>query len=307
MTVDSCFAALLADPRNEVRPPPPHVPMAKVRRAANAAMIAAAGPELHAVRDLTLPLASRDLGARLYRPSPLDALPVLLFLHGGGWVWGDLDTHDAVCREISRRAGCAVVSLDYRLAPETPFPGPADDAFEALLALVRLAPSLGLDPARMALGGDSAGANLAISAALRARTAGPPLRRLALLYPALDPSCDSGSQREFAEGFLLTRSAMRWFWRCYLGGDDIARDPSFAPLAGDLAGLPPTAIATAEYDILRDEGEALAERLAKAGVGVRLRRYPGMIHGFVLFSGLTPVAADCLSDFANDLKAAFGE
>jgi acetyl esterase len=304
MPIDPCFAALLADPRNEARPPPPHVPIEKARRAANAAMLGAPAPRLHAVADFAIPCEDRSLPVRLYRPSAQADLPLLMFLHGGGWVWGSLDTHDVMCRELALRAGCAVFSVDYRLAPETPFPGPADDALAALRWIFEAAPALGLDATRAALGGDSAGGNLAVAAALRAPGAGLVLRHLALIYPALDPACDSASQREFATGHILTQEAMLWFWRCYLGSADRAPDPQFAPLGADLAALPPTTVVTAECDILRDEGEAFAERLAAAGVPAHGRRYAGMIHGFVLFPQITPVATACLADLAGDLRTA---
>jgi acetyl esterase len=305
MPVDPCFAAMLADPRNEARPPPPHVPIEKARRAANAALLGPVGPPLHGVTDFVIPAVGRVIPARLYRPSALANLPVLIFLHGGGWVWGSLDTHDPMCRELARRAGCAVISIEYRLAPETPFPGPADDAYEALKWIAHSAPAVGLDGTRLAIGGDSAGANLAVSAALRARENGPSVRHLGLVYPPLDPACDSPSQREFAIGHILTREVMRWFWRCYLGSDNSGRDPRFAPLSADLSGLPPTTVATAECDILRDEGEAFADRLDAARVPARRRRYAGMIHGFVSFPQITPKATVCLADIADDLRLAF--
>lgn len=307
MPVDPCFAAMLADPRNEARPPPPHVLMEKARKAANAAMIGEPGPKLYAVADFAIPVGGRPLSVRLYRPSAQSNLPILVFLHGGGWVWGGLDTHDAMCRELARHTECAVFSLDYRLAPETPFPGPAEDGFAALRWISEFAPALGLDASRIARGGDSAGANLAIAAALRARGAGPKLRYLALLYPALDPACDSPSQHEFAAGHILTRDMMRWFWGCYRGSGDPKRDPLFAPLGADLHGLPPTTIATAECDILRDEGEAFANLLAAAGVSTLKRRHAGMIHGFVLFPQIARAATTCLQHLADDLTSAFND
>ena len=304
MPVDPCFAAMLADPRNEARPPPPHVPMEKARKAANAAMVGEPGRKLHAVADFTLPVDGRFIPVRLYRPSAQADLPILVFLHGGGWVWGSLETHDAMCRELAWRSGGAVLALDYRLAPETNFPGPVDDGFAALRWIFNHAPALGLDPTRLAVGGDSAGANLAVATALRARDAGPGLRYMVLVYPALDPACDSASQREFGAGHILTRDMMRWCWRCYLGSDNPTPDPLFAPLGADLRGLPPTTVVTAECDILRDEGEAFADRLTAAGVPTRRRRYASMIHGFVLFPQIAPAATTCLADLADDLAAA---
>jgi acetyl esterase len=146
---------------------------------------------------------------------------------------------------------------------------------------------------------------LAVAAALRARRQGPSLRHLGLIYPPLDPACGSASQHAFAKGHILTREVILWFWRCYLGSNDRRRDPQFAPLGADLSGLPPTTVATAECDILRDEGETFADQLAAARVPARLRRYAGMIHGFASFPQITPKATACLVDLAGDLKSAF--
>jgi acetyl esterase len=304
MPVDPCFAAWLADPRNEVRPPPAHVPMEKVRRAANAVLNAVPRLDIHAVAALSANNEGRAIPLRLYRPSGASSLPAIVFCHGGGWVWGDLETHDALCRELALRSGCAIVAVDYRLAPETPFPGPVEDGLAALRWTRRNAVALGLDGDRLALCGDSAGANLAIAIASKARADGPMLRYLALMYPAIDPGCSSASQEAFSRGYMLTQQAMRWMWRCYLGETVVRDNPLVAPLNADLTGLPPTSVATAECDILRDEGEAFAARLEQAGVGVRKRRYAGMIHGFASLPHMTPAASKAIADIAGDLRAA---
>jgi acetyl esterase len=304
MPVDPCFAALLADPRNEIRPPPEHVPFEKVRRAANGAMAAASGPPVYAVEALVAANGGRELALRLYRPSAAGRLPAIVFLHGGGWVFGDLDTHDAPCRALARESGCAVIAVAYRLAPETRFPGAAEDALAALRRIAAAAGALGLDGGRLPLCGDSAGGNLAIAAALMARRRGTALRGLGLLYPAIDPACASASQEAFARGHMLTQEGMRWLWRAYLGPGTRFDDPLAAPLNAELGGLPPTTVATAECDILRDEGEAFAGRLAAAGVAVRKRRYDGLIHGFVLFPDLAPAASRALAALGADLRAA---
>ena len=304
MPVDPSFAALLADPRNEVRPPPEHVPLEKVRRAANALMLAAPRPKVHAVEAFDAGSVARELRLRLYRPSAEANLPAILFFHGGGWVWGDLDTHDALCRGLALRSGCAVIAVDYRLAPETPFPGPLDDGLAALRWVAQNVATLGLDGDRLALCGDSAGGNLAIGTALAARRDGPALRYLALLYPAIEPACDSASQNAFARGYMLTQEAMRWLWAAYVSDAAHIEDPLFAPLNADLGGLPATTVSTAEFDILRDEGEAFADQLAAAGVSVRKRRYTGMIHGFASLPHLTPIASVAIADIGADLRAA---
>ncbi len=307
MPVDSGFEALLADPRNHVRPPPAHIPIEKVRKAANAAMLGNRRTKIHATADFSLPAPGRFLRARLYRPSPAPGLPAALFCHGGGWIWGDLETHDAICRDIAVYSEAAVLSLEYRLAPETPYPGALEDVTAALNWLAASAPALGLDGGRLAICGDSAGGNLAFAAALLARDNAnlPRINFVGLLYPVVDPGCDSGSQTEFSSDYLLTGEAMRYFWGQYLNGRSGAADPLFAPLNADLSGLPPTTIATAEFDILRDEGEQLADRLAAAGVPVQKRRYPGMIHGFASFPDLTPMASVCLAELSLDLRKAF--
>jgi acetyl esterase len=303
MTIDPALAAFLADPRNTVRRPPPHVPIEKVRQVANAAMIGDPGPALHAVEDVAVDLDDRSLRLRLYRPTTAPLLPLILFVHGGGWVWGNLDTHDAICRRFSLASGAAVIAVDYRLSPETNRAGQIDDVFVALEWAHNEADRLGLDGARVALCGDSAGAALALAAALRAGDEGLPLAHLAMIYPALDPACDSASQTHFAEGYMLTREAMRWFWECHFGTD--ARDPrsSASAIAPDrLRTLPPVTLAVAEFDILRDEGEAFAQRLAEAGAVMQLRRYDGMIHGFLSLPATTATAVRAIDEIATDIE-----
>lgn len=302
MTVDPGLADFLADPRNTVRRPPPHVPIDNVRRAANAAMTGEPGPDLHAVKDLTADLRGRGIPLRLYRPDDAPVHPVVVFVHGGGWVWGNLDTHDAICRRLSLASGAAVAAVDYRLSPETTRDGQIDDISGALDWLRTESGRLGLDGGRLALCGDSAGGALALAAALRMQAARPALAHLAMLYPALDPACDSASQATFAEGYMLTRDAMRWFWECHLGTEARTAHANPALVARDgLRALPPVTLAVAEFDILRDEGETFASLLSEAGVAVRLRRYAGMIHGFLSVAGAAPTAALAINDIAGDL------
>jgi acetyl esterase len=222
---------------------------------------------------------------RLYRPLGADSgpLPVLVYFHGGGWVLGDLETVDNLCRRLANASGCAVVSVDYRPSPEAKFPAPLDDCFEAVRCVVAEASSFGIDPDRVAVGGDSAGGNLAAAVALRSLELGSPkLAFQLLIYPIVDFSFDTPSYSENSEGYGLGRDMMAWYWEQYLSEPSDGLSPLASPLrAGDLSGLPPALVITAGYDVLRDEGQSFARRLEEAGVEVELRHYPGMIHGFL--------------------------
>ncbi|MEP6702655.1 MAG: alpha/beta hydrolase, partial [Betaproteobacteria bacterium] len=218
-----------------------------------------------AVTDHFLALPGRELPVRLYRPASNSPSALLVYFHGGGWVIGSIASHDRLCAELAEASGVAIASVHYRRAPETPFPGPCDDALAAVKALAGLAESLGCDPQQIGVGGDSSGAHLAIGAAFGARDAGIALRFQLLIYPAIDPRCDSDSHRRFGHGSTLTTADMRWYWAQFLGGCEVRGDPRIAPLAGDAAGLAPAYIVTAELDPLRDEGEAFGEHLRRAG------------------------------------------
>jgi acetyl esterase len=244
--------------------------------------------------------------ARLYRPSAPGPLPLLVYFHGGGWVLGGLESHDGVCRNLANQAGCAVLSIDYRLAPEHRYPTAAEDCWTALVWAAAHANELGADPARIAIGGDSAGGNLTAVVALLARDRkGPRLRFQLLIYPVTDHSYETPSYTENADGYFLTRSAMVWFWNHYLG-DDAGTDRLASPLrCPDLTGLPPALVVTAEYDPLRDEGEAYAKRLREAGVPTTLTRYDGMIHGFFTMGPLLDQGKRAVEESAKALRAAF--
>jgi acetyl esterase len=245
------------------------------------------------VEELTVPGGEGQRPARLYRPAGAtdQTLPVLVFFHGGGFVIGDLDTHDNQARRLCRDLRALVISVDYRLAPEHPFPAPLDDCFAATRWVAEHAAELGGDPARVAVGGDSAGGNLATTVALRCRDEGGPTPAAQLLiYPVADLSTpDRASRLENAEGYLLTRDDMMWFESCYVP-DGQATEPLASPLLADLDGLPPAVVVTAEYDPLRDEGDAYAEALRDAGVPVVHERFDGLIHGFF---GMGPLSAAC--------------
>ncbi len=304
MPIDPRFAEFLSDPRNTVRPPPAHVPMEKVRRAADAAMWRGDAPDMAQIVDGAAPSHDHAVPFRHYRPVQGVALPVIFFIHGGGFVWGSIDTHDGICRRLAASTGAAVVSIGYRLAPETRFPGPVEDALAVVFHVIGRAGEFGIDPGRIALSGDSAGGNIAIAVTEACSIRGQPVRHLTLIYPAIDPDCASKSQLEFADGPLLTRAAMQWFWSCYLGGATPGDDYLYAPLAADLRGFPPTTIATAEFDPLRDEGEAMASALKRANVDVVARRYKGMLHGFLSLPVSLPMEK-CLRDTAERLREAF--
>lgn len=256
------------------------------------------------VEDTTLPGAGgAALAARLYAPSP-DVLPVLLYLHGGGFTIGNLETHDSLCRQLALRSGAAVVALDYRLAPEHPWPASVDDTVGALGWVARRPPALDPVTGRMAVVGDSAGGTLAALACLRLRSEQPPaLPDLqVLLYPNTDLTGSSPSMRENATGFGLTADDVRTFARYWVPDETRWADPGVSPLhAPDLTGLPPALIVTAEYDPLRDEGEAYARRLAEAGVEVELRREPGLIHNFLMLDEVSPASAAAADHVAAEL------
>ncbi|WP_040406220.1 alpha/beta hydrolase [Amycolatopsis nigrescens] len=224
-----------------------------------------------------------DLRLRVYQPEGTGPFPALVWFHGGGWVIGSLDENEVTCRAICHQAGAVVVSVDYRLAPEHPFPAAIEDAYAALCWVAGDGAEIAVDPARIAVGGESAGGNLATVATMMARDRHGPAAVLQLLASPVTapPSDDRPSYRDFGEGYFLSKASMDWFFEQYPRDPEDLRNPYLAPLsADDLAGLPPALVLTAEYDPLRDEGEQYAHRLLAAGVPCELVRYPGQIHGF---------------------------
>lgn len=272
------------------------------------ATIGGPGEPVTDVQNRTIPGPAGEIPVRIYRPEGEGPFPVLVFFHGGGWVICSLDTHDGTCRQLANRAGCVVVSVDYRLAPEHTFPAAPDDCYAATVWAVEHAAELGGDPARVAIGGDSAGGNLTAVVAQMARDRGaPPLVFQLLVYPVTDRDFETPSMQENAEGYLLGREDMRWFWGHYLADDADARNPYAAPLqADDLAGLPPALVITAEYDPLRDEGEAYGKRLQEAGVPTTVSRYDGMFHGFFGMTEMLDRAKDAVDEATVALRQAFG-
>jgi acetyl esterase len=231
--------------------------------------------------------------------------PILIWYHGGGWVIGDLDTTDGVARKLANRADALVISVDYRLAPEAPAPAATDDCWAVLEWVAANGATIGGDPARIAVGGDSAGGNISALMAIKARDAGIPLRLQLLVYPAVDLTMSFPSIDENGEGYLLTKDTMVWFINHYLAGAD-PKDPAISPyFVDDVSGVAPAHIITAEFDPLRDEGEAYGERLKDAGVAVSGKRYDGMIHGFYGLGVVTPVADQAIDASGAALRGAF--
>ena len=256
------------------------------------------------VRELVLPGPAGAIRARLYRPSLEGPLPALVYFHGGGWTIGDLDTHDTLCRELAAASGCAVVSVDYRLGPEHRFPAAVDDAVAATRAVAREAGALGIDAGRLAVGGDSAGGNLAAVVALAARDAGDlPLVWQLLIYPATDLRHQAPSHQRNGEGFLLTTDNIGWFRANYLASDAEREDWRASPLlAVDHSRLPPALVLTAGFDPLVDEGRLYAERLSAAGTTVTSLCFERQVHGFITMGRVIPEARSAVSLCAAELR-----
>lgn len=278
---------------------------AQYRALMNQPSMFAPGDAVAQVENRRIPGPGGEIGIRLYRDSAAAPLPITVFFHGGGFVIGNLDSHDNICRCLAKRAGCVVVSVDYRLAPEAKFPAAVKDACAALAWAHRNARDIGGDPSRMAVAGDSAGGNLAAVAAQHWRDHGPALRHQLLLYPLTDWRVDTESYRNYAKGYYLSWEMMDWFTRQYLPDQHAADDLRASPLrARDLSGLPSATVITAEYDPLRDEGEAYARAMRDAGVAVELHRWPGQIHGFASMLGAIDAADQALSTAARALREA---
>ncbi|MGY1670538.1 alpha/beta hydrolase [Geodermatophilus sp. SYSU D00710] len=258
---------------------------------------------VRSTEDVTVPGAEGDLRARVYRPEEDGPLPTVVFLHGGGWVIGDLDTHDNMVRNVCRGARAVVVAVDYRLAPEHPFPAAAEDAVAAARWLAQHLDEFGGD-GRLAVAGDSAGGNLAAVVAQTLRDDGVPMVGQLLVYPAVDAEGEYPSRVDNATGYFLEKDTMDWFYGHYAGAWQDARDARLSPLHhGDLSGLPPAVVVTAEYDPLRDEGEAYGKALEAAGVHADVLRYDGMIHGFFDMGTVSPAAQAAIDESC----ARFGE
>jgi len=281
---------------------------AEVREMMRAASITEGLPEpIDQVEDRQIDGPAGAIPIRIYRPAHLTSRGGLVYYHGGGWVGGDLDTHDALCRAIANTAGCLVIAVAYRLAPEHQYPAAAEDAYAGFKWVCENAQELHLDPRLIAVCGDSAGGNLAAATSLMARDRRHCLPCLqVLLYPATNHDFTTSSYQQYAEGYLLTTTGMKWFWQQYAPEESMAKEPYATPLnAEDLAGVPPALVILAEYDVLYDDGQQYAARLQAAGIAVEKKCYQGMIHGFVGRVGVFDTAREAIDKIADALQRSF--
>jgi acetyl esterase len=307
--IDPAFTPILESIAAMPPPPPGSDPVAAARAGTGAMFVHPSPPDV-AVHDLSIPGPASEIPVRVYAPHDVERpCGVLVYFHGGGFVAGSIDSHDGTVRELAAGARCVVVSVEYRLAPEHPYPAAIDDCLAALRWVMANTTAVGGDPDRIAIGGDSAGGNLAAAVALRNRDEGGPALALQLLvYPVTDVRCATPSMTDNATGYLLTADSMRWMWSMYLAdAATVAADDPYASPAGasDLAGLPPAMVITAEFDPLRDEGEAYAARLAAAGVPTEVTRYDGQIHGFFSMHALAPQSQAAIDAAAGALRRVF--
>ncbi len=287
-----------------------NLPVEESRRnlAERSASVSSTPPKLASVKNLKARHGSRDVPLRVYTPGGSALYPALMFYHGGGWVQGGIDTHDSLCRVLAVKSGAVVISVEYRLAPEHPFPAAAEDSYGAFRWVHSQAKLLDIDPEKIAVAGDSAGGNLAAAVTLMSRDRkGPPIVFQALIYPGVNSSVlDTESYRNFARGYILDKAAVERFIAFYLPDEKDRLHPYASPLlAKDHRFLPPALVITAEFDVLRDEGEAYVEKLKSAGVKARAVRYPGMIHGFVSADKLLPQARRATDEIGAELRKAF--
>lgn len=305
MALDAPSSALVEQAGSTGAPPLHELTPEQARDSYRAmAELVGPGPMMARVSETRIPVADGStIALRLLVPAP-EPPAVIVFFHGGGWVIGDIDTYDAVGRSLAAASGCAVVLVDYRKAPEHPFPAAVADAWAALTWVDdRLAALLG-SRVPLIVAGDSAGGNLAALVALRARDeAGPSIAQQVLIYPVTDSDLDNDSYRDASNQLLLRRESMSWFWDHYLPDQAARTDASVSPLrAESLTGLPPTILITAEHDVLRDEGEAYAARLEAAGVRVTSRRFTGQLHGFFTLINVLPGSADAITYVARRIR-----
>ncbi|MGH3631294.1 MAG: alpha/beta hydrolase, partial [Sciscionella sp.] len=254
--------------------------------------LAELAPEVGSVSESGVPGPAGEIPVRIYRPEGTGPLPVVVFFHGGGWVIGSLETHDGSCRDLANRVGCVVVSVDYRLAPEHPFPAGLEDGLAVTRWVLAHAAELNADPTRVVVAGDSAGGNFAtvIAQQLAGEGGAAPSGQL-LLYPATDMSHDYPSREAFGQGYFLDQASLELFVNCYVTDPALVLDPRMSPLLHPkLAEAPPSVVVTAEYDPIRDQGNAYAEALAAAGVPVECRQFAGLVHGFLHFGAFVPAA-----------------
>ncbi|MDB5412008.1 MAG: alpha/beta hydrolase [Rubritepida sp.] len=311
----AAFSAMMAERMAKLPPiilpnPPRSGSFDEPRRINDAPQISVdtAGPAMAESRDIWLPIRGRRMQLRFHRPSNDPNLPVLIYMHGGGWVWGSIDTHDRLMRGYAAASGCAVLGPDYALSPEAVFPQALEECAAVMHHVAKHGAELGLDRSRIILGGDSAGANIAAGVALLDAEMANPVKLAGLLlnYGVFDHVLDTPSYREFADGYGLTLAKMRFYWDAYCP-DAVARLSPFAsPIRGDLAELPPTLLHIAELDVLAAENLAFAEKLRSAGVSLELQTFPGTVHGFLRALGQVGVADRAVEAAGAWLKARFG-
>lgn len=309
MALDEAAVGLLQQMEEAGGPALNELSPAESREAAGAfAELGGPGDDVADQSDRTIPGPAGDIPIRVYTPEGTGPFPCLVYFHGGGWVIGDVEMTNAICRAMANRTGCVVVSVEYRLAPEHKYPVPLDDCYAATTWVAQNGADIGIDPSRLAVGGDSAGGNLAAAVSLRARDEdGPALAMQLLVYPVTDHSYDTGSYESNGKDYLLTTDMMKWFWDHYLNSDADGEQQYVSPLrATDLSNLPPATVFTAEFDPLRDEGEAYASLLDEAGVPVSHTRFDGQIHGFFTMLLVFDAASRAADLAAADLRNAFG-
>jgi len=305
--LDPKLQELLKELENEGNPPNYTLPVAEVRRLSreNVERFAGTKPTVALAKNILIQTGDTRIPARVYVPRMQNDLPALVYFHGGGWVVGDLDTSDWLCRSISLAADCTVFSVDYRLAPENKFPTPLEDCYQATRWIAKGGYESYADVSRLAVGGDSAGGNLAAAVCLLARHKGiPSISYQLLICPVTNHFFDTDSYRKYTEGYLLTRKDMEWFWNHYLRDPKDGENAYASPLRAELELLPAAFVLTAEYDPLRDEGEAYAKRLKDAGVATKITRYDSMIHCFTDFAELNQTRK-AVDEIAAQLRRGF--
>ncbi|WP_138418620.1 alpha/beta hydrolase [Aquibacillus sediminis] len=306
MTLDPQAKFILDQLEEAGEPPMSELSPEEARASIDMGPLAGEPEAVGKVENRTVPGPAGDIPIRIYTPKGEGPFPALVYYHGGGWVVGDLDTVDVPCRLLANRAECVVVSVDYRLAPEHKYPAAAEDCYAATKWVADKAASLNVDQERVAVGGDSAGGNLAAVVSLMARDkGGPDIAYQLLIYPVTNHNFETDSYRDNADGYFLTKDSMVWFWDHYLRDASDGQSPYASPmLADDLSGLPPALVLTGEYDPLRDEGEAYAERLNQAGVPVEACRYDGMIHGYFWMPAAMEKGDQAITQAATALRRA---
>ena len=310
LTVDPQVQALLDQFAQFPWPSENNLSSEQIRQAYLKLRSLAGSPEdIDKVEEIKLPGATGSIPVRIYTPKVGKTLPILVYFHGGRYISGDLDTHDAPLRALANRSECIIVSVGYRLAPEYKFPGAVDDSYSVTKWIADHASDIGGDPTRIAVSGDSAGGGIAAAVTLIAREKNSPaLAYQILIYPMLDATISSKSYKSFATGYLMTAEMLISGYTKYLPENVDPKNPYISPLwSKDLKNLPPAYVLTAEFDPLRDEGEAYAKRLKEAGVPVILKRYEGMIHGFFQFGGVLDVGRKSIDETASALREAFAK